>query len=144
MNKFRILWVEDDAKDLDDMVGPLRTDGSTIDIALTYESAKEKILKTHQPYDIVILDIIIPSGYNEVKELDELKRIENTYYGIKLLEFISENQKTPVFVFSVINDYAIIEKVKSYNIVRQVLQKGPIEPTELKDKVYAAIRGLKK
>lgn len=134
----RILWVEDDALYLQDMVYPLRKMGIIVDIVLDYSSALNQ-LTCGKPYDLVLLDIIIPSGIKTSSMIDNNSHLENTKFGLKLLEDISKDKNIKVIVFSVISKKELGDKIKEYSNVKEIITKGSIRPLLLKDKVMKII-----
>lgn len=134
MVNYRILWIDDDALMIMGLVRPLIRDGCQVDTALDVEKAK-KLLKERK-YDLVILDIILPSG-KELQSEDDVKNIDR-FYGLRFLESLPI-EFPPILVLSVINEKEEIEKIRKFPQVKDVLAKGMIKPSELKEKVMSII-----
>lgn len=134
----RILWIEDDIDFISDIITPLIDEGFKVEKALNYTSAIKKLV-SHQPYDLILLDLILPSGIENYTSINEIKRIEDVVFGLKILEFLNENNKTvPVIVFSVVSGPTLIE-VRKYPFVKNILRKGSIKPSDLKEEVLRII-----
>jgi DNA-binding NtrC family response regulator len=128
---YKILWVEDDASLLWDMMEPLLTYGVQIDVANNFESAKEKICDNNYKFDLIILDLIIPSGKPRYTSAEDIVQLEFTIYGLELLKFINSKDKTPVVIFSVVSDREIIEEIMSFDFVKAIFTKGQVRPSEM-------------
>jgi CheY-like chemotaxis protein len=131
---FKVLWVEDDAYQLMDMVHPLKKLDISIDTAFDYDSAKKKIT-SNENYDLILLDILIPSGADQYLTLEELEDKSHTKYGLELLKLIESNTKIPVIIFTVISDPQILDDIRKSDLVKDILIKGRTRPSELRNKV---------
>jgi len=140
--KKRVLWVEDDAIILWDLITPLIRMGWEIDSALDFESAINKI-RGGAPYDLIILDIIIPSGSMFYSSITEISKIDNTQFGVKFLEFLKDKEKIPVVVFSVVTDPVILDQVRKFPNVEDIIIKGSVRPSELKARLISIGNGEK-
>jgi CheY-like chemotaxis protein len=124
MKNCRILWVEDDYKNLLPLIEPLRKI-YLFDYAVNEREAIA-LLKEHF-YDLIILDIILPEGvYYEDRDPE-------AYVGLKLLDKIINELKieTQIIVITVVNDRRIMGKINDLG-VNKILNKGRIMPSELK------------
>ncbi len=133
------LWIDDDAQSLWDMVNPLIKEGWQIDYALNFQEAVEKIESTKK-YDLIILDIIIPSGTSKYKSIEQLAKIDNIQYGLKLLTIMADKLKVPVIVFTVVSDPIVLDQIRDFEIVKDIITKGQIRPSELKEKIFEIIQ----
>lgn len=119
-----ILWIEDESKKIAGLIRPLKKRGHRVDVA---ENKKEAIdLISNFTYDIILLDIIIPSGEN--KQPEDI----DPYEGVNVLDAIkaSQNADTPIIVLSVVNDSNILRKLEKKGITIR-LSKGSLLPSEL-------------
>jgi len=128
---FNILWIEDDANMIMGLVKPLIKEGFQIQTALNCKNALEYLAK--KKFDLIILDIILPSG-KELKSEEDLQNIDR-FYGIKLLELLPSDSP-PVLVLSVVSDEKTIEKISNCPYVKKYLIKGIIKPSVLKQVVH--------
>lgn len=128
MDQKKILWIEDDALQLEGLVRPLKKDGHTIIVAVDEMEALEKLKKIE--FDLIILDILIPSG--KKGDLGEI-----SFVGAHLLEkmLLEMNIQIPIIVLSVIRDQKMIKKMYQMGI-KKFLQKGSYLPSKLKEEIY--------
>lgn len=120
-----ILWVEDDADMLMGLIKPLKEDGHIITIA--YKEIEALRLIEEQDFDLVLLDILIPSGIDGSEYIN--------YVGERFLsEFKKKYPSTPVIVISVVLDNNLIEKL-NYMGISEFIIKGRILPDVLRNKV---------
>lgn len=119
-----ILWVEDESKRISGLIRPLTKYGHNVKIAEDKKSAIGAACE--ELFDLIILDIIIPSGSNQ--QGAEI----NPYEGVNVLEDIKEskNANTPIVVLSVVNDSNILRKLERFG-VKERLSKGALLPSEL-------------
>ncbi len=124
----RILWVEDEALKLEGLVKPLTDEGHLIDIAFSRVEAENK-MRSEPKYDLVIVDLIIPSGIEGDRGGDKL-------IGVELIKKIKSelNPKTPIVVVSIVNDTAVINGLKK-GFIEAYLPKGALRPSKLKEVV---------
>lgn len=137
MAKYKILWIEDQAKSIMGLINPLIESGHKFDIANDFEQASQYLLR--EQYNLIILDIIIPSGMDK-KSIEDFRKINSEdYYGLKFLSKITENSP-PILVLTVVNDPEILGQVRNNNKVKEILIKGRIRPSELKEIVLNIIQ----
>ena len=131
MEQKRILWIEDDADILMGLVRPLKKDGHEITIAKDEKKALELI--GISVFDLILLDIIIPTGVEGDKG-------DIPFVGMRLLKTLSIDMKikTPIIVLSVVRDPELIGEMNGRG-VEEVLQKGAYLPSKLKEKVYEVL-----
>lgn len=72
----RLLVVEDEAHLAEGLRFNLEADGHSVEIARDGESALEEILKESQPYDAVVLDVMLP-GINGFAVVSALRKAKN-------------------------------------------------------------------
>lgn len=130
MVNYKILWVEDDATMIMGLVRPFVKEGFQIDTSLDIEKGKQKLL--NHKYDLIILDIILPSG-KELQSWQDIKNIEK-FYGLEFLKDLPADCP-PILVFTVVNDEKTIEHIRNFPQVKDVLSKGITKPSQLKEKV---------
>ncbi len=136
MDKYKILWIEDDADMIWGLMEPLINEGHIVERALDSKKAKE-LLEQKRKYDLIVLDIILPSG-EKIKSITELDYIEK-YIGLKFLESLPLDSP-PILVLSVVNNEEIIAKIESFPQVKKYLQKGYVMPDQLKDEIMTILR----
>ncbi len=122
-----ILWVEDEADKIYALVKPLEKDGHNITVTKDREDAFRKIKS--DKIDLIIFDIIIPSGITPIrKELEP-------YEGIILLKNLKENNiNIPIIILTVVNDEDVLNEARNFG-AKKILIKGPLLPSELKKEV---------
>lgn len=127
MEQKLILWLEDDADKLMGLVRPLEKDGHKIIVTYNEVEALEKIEKYN--FDLILLDIIIPTGVKDDKG-------DIPFVGMELLKIIKEKQiNTPILVLTVVRHKDMIDEM--YNLgATKVLEKGACLPTKLKEEIY--------
>jgi len=129
-----ILWIEDDYKQLIDLIEPMRDEGYLFDFAIDEKTALEKI--NGAEYDLIILDIIIPEDISsEILE-------PSLFIGSRLAKKILIDKKitTPIVVCSVVNDQRIKDELADLNI-KMILPKGRILPSQLKILLESILEG---
>lgn len=137
MAAFKLLWIEDDASQIFGLMSPLIRAGYKVDTVRDYEEAI-KILSENK-YDLIILDIIIPSG-KVISSEEDLKAIEkDKYYGIKFLE-TDLGEIPPILVLTVINNPKVLHQIEQSPKVKRVLVKGMIKPSDLKVEVIKILK----
>lgn len=114
-----ILWIEDDADELEPLIWPLKNAGYTIRIAKDAIDAIREFKS--DSFDLIILDILIPTGKKENGDKDQL-------VGESVLEDIRKIDKNiPVIAVTVVSD---AEKLKELNVIR-VFIKGSLLASDL-------------
>jgi CheY-like chemotaxis protein len=132
---YKILWIEDEVEDLMGMVTPLKKSGHNIVIAKNYNSALQ-IIDQLGPFDLIILDVIIPSGIKEYSSIEEIIQINRTYYGLKLLKNLEHsNSDMKIIVLSVVTEPEIVSQFIKSPLKVRYLKKGHISPLDLKKNV---------
>jgi len=127
MEQKMILWIEDDADKLMGLVRPLEKDGHKIIVTYNEAEALEKIDKCN--FDLIIVDIIIPTGVKEDKG-------DIPFVGMELLKKIKEKQiNTPILVLTVVRHKKMIDEMYHLGAIK-VLKKGACFPTKLKEEIY--------
>lgn len=125
----RLLWIEDDADQLDIMVKPLRDSGFEIKTVFDAKEAKELLINKNENFDLIILDILIPIG-----EYREDPNEFGEFTGLKLLKDVRDEKiKTPVIIFSVV-DESDLGDISSLS-VSKILFKSSLFPSELEEAV---------
>jgi nucleoside phosphorylase/CheY-like chemotaxis protein len=134
MKPKKILWIEDDAYELEALLYPVRKDGHSIYIALDEKEALEQINKNN--FDLIILDCILPTGKDIGHPSDDFE----PFVGLRLAKTILKEKKirTPVIVFSVIDDDKVINEF--YNLgVQKYLSKTRILPSQFREEIYSVL-----
>lgn len=124
-----ILWVEDETRHYYVFSYQLK-DIFSITLAKTY---KEGLDKSKLKYDLIVIDIILPSGMPLTSE-DEIDEISNVYYGLELIKNIREHDKnTPIFVLTVVNRPDVWEEIKEIDENIVIKFKYDTDPEEVKN-----------
>ena len=122
----RILWIEDDARELGPLLWPLEDEGFQIDIALNASQGADMAMKNK--YDIILLDILLPTGKENL-----VKPVEFT--GIKVIEYLrKKGNKTPTIALTVVNDPDAERELFKYGIIK-IITKGATLPSELMNEI---------
>lgn len=128
----RILWIEDEAYQLEGMIRPLRKSGYEITTALDAKDALNKMEKIE--FDLLLLDVLIPIGSRCEKSIMPDCSAE---IGLGFLEKLKKDnfKIPPIILFSVI-DYSQVEKElkEKFNVVKVIVKRNYL-PTNLKDDV---------
>jgi DNA-binding response OmpR family regulator len=120
----KILWIEDDAYELEPLTWPLSDAGFEIHTALDAFDAINEIRDQKNKYDLIILDILLPTG-----EKNEINKVE--YVGANLLEEIRKLDKNiPVIAFTVVRDSELHEKLNRLG-VKKIFTKGAVLSSDL-------------
>lgn len=126
----KILWIEDDAQELKSLVWPLEDKGYKIDFALDARQGED--LATKNKYDMIILDILLPSGEPDLSTYVE-------FTGVTVAERIREKRvDTPMIALTVVNEPAVVDKLKELNVLK-ILHKGSILPSSLMNEIEEII-----
>ncbi|MCK9592271.1 MAG: response regulator [Methanoregula sp.] len=138
MAKCNLLWIEDDAVTIAALMKPLTEEaGCIVTNVRDFEAAKEIISKDQ--FDLIILDIIIPSG-RKFSSSDEINAtLKEEYFGIQFLKTLSSDSP-PVIVVTVVNDPEIIEKIRKIPCVKDTFDKGGLLPSVLKKSVLKNLK----
>jgi CheY-like chemotaxis protein len=146
--KNRILWIEDESNLLKNMLRILIKEGFVID---NIDNKKDAIIKIDQgisEYDLIILDIILPSGEDLTEETyySTLEKISD-FEGIELIEYLKNHnpENVPIVIITIISQNEVRERIttlfedKSYNI-KDVLYKSNLRQSEIGSSIYNAIK----
>lgn len=129
----KLLWIEDDADQLDIMVRPLRDSGFEITTVVDAKEASDLLINRKENFDLIILDILIPLG-----EYRENSSDYSEFTGLSLLKELRNNKiKIPVIIFSVV-DESDLGDISSLS-VSKILFKASLFPPELKDAVLKVL-----
>jgi len=127
MEQKLILWLEDDADRLMGLVRPLEKDGHKICVTYNEAEALEKIEKYN--FDLIMIDIIIPTGVKDDKG-------DIPFVGMELLKIIKDKQiNTPILVLTVVRHKKMIDEMYDLGVIK-VLEKGAYLPSKLKEQIY--------
>jgi CheY-like chemotaxis protein len=126
----KILWIEDDARELAPLLWPLEDEG--YDIYVAEDAIKAVELLNKNTYDIILLDILIPTGQKDPSDYIE-------YTGVTIAEYIRGHKiDTPIIVLTVVSDSGIEKKLKELN-VSKIISKGSVLPTHLKKEIQTIL-----
>jgi DNA-binding response OmpR family regulator len=126
----KILWIEDDARELRSLLWPLEDDGYEIDVAVDAMQARELVYKNI--YDIIILDILLPSGEKDLLTYEE-------FTGVKVAEDIRKKGiNTPMIALTVVKDKEIENTLKELNVLK-IISKGSVLPSQLSKDIKTII-----
>jgi CheY-like chemotaxis protein len=133
----RVLWIEDKLEQIRGFVDILNSDHS-VKVAKTAEAALTEIqeaLDEDRPYDVVILDIMLPSG--EGDRIDSDMRPE--LMGEEILRWMRRNEACwPVIGVSAVADQQLRDRIcKEFGFVVDVLKK-PVKMDELETAISGA------
>jgi two-component system, chemotaxis family, chemotaxis protein CheY len=131
----RILWIEDASYQLGDMMRPLKKAGYEVTIARDSKGAIS--LLEHRRFDLIILDILIPSGEQNAQLHEE----QNALSGINFLKIlkIMKYDIPPIVIFSVVEASEIVEDLTQFNVKKLIL-KGIYEPEQLKKDIDTLLK----
>jgi len=103
----QILYVDDEPWFIEPIVDALRCDGYQVDLASNATEAIEKLVRDFYNPDLVILDVIMPSG-NSLQETNGGRRT-----GIKVFEIIRKNLnlRVPVLFLTVVDNLSIEREI---------------------------------
>ena len=98
---------------------------------MDYEDALLKLNKTN--YDLIIVDIIIPSG-KKISTLEELKKVRNIFFGVELIQRIREmNKLNKILVVTVVKEGAIQARINAIDPNIQIINKYESGPENIMD-----------
>ena len=132
INIKKILWIEDDAYRIKDMLFPFEDEGYKIVIAKTGEEALDK-LRGDKEFELIILDILI-SPWKENLKLILFAGIEL----IKEIENITKDNKIPLVIFSIVEEITLInhaEQIKVDLTHYKIITKGTKLPKDLYNEI---------
>jgi DNA-binding response OmpR family regulator len=126
----RILWIEDDARELSSLIWPLEDEGYQIDIALNATQAVEMAMKN--TYDVIILDVLLPTGKKEL-----VKPV--VFTGVKVIEYLrKKGNTTPTIALTVVSDPDVELELRKYGVLK-IINKGSVLPSHIKKEVESII-----
>jgi CheY-like chemotaxis protein len=122
-----IAWIEDDIDVIDPVVKPLRQVGFQILEFRTYSEAVAH-LEELSSCDLILLDLILPPGMEEVSD--------SKYLGLELLKYLRKaNIKAPVVIFSVVAEIIDITREELQELNATTVSK-PVRPLQLKSHIF--------
>jgi len=146
LNK-KILWIEDDYRDLKGLLKPIERRGFEVVSARCYEQAIAELAKLENDFCLIVLDLIIPRSltkiippkiseeeYENGSETPDLL-VEN---GMELLKYIKQELKLPVIILSIISNNDIIHKIEELNVKR--IAKIGLLPNKLEEFILNELR----
>lgn len=95
MNRYQVLWIDDDAEKQDGFLESAYLNGLDINYCKTSKQGVEELVSKIEQYDAVILDAMV---YNESE--DEKASLTGLFNSIKKINSLSERKKIPYFIFS--------------------------------------------
>lgn len=95
MNRYQVLWIDDDAEKQDGFLDAAYLNGLDINYCKTSKLGMEELTSKIEQYDAVILDAMV---YNESE--DEKAALTGLFNSIKKINALSERKKIPYFIFS--------------------------------------------
>ncbi|MEM5540383.1 hypothetical protein [Olleya sp. AS48] len=95
MNRYKVLWIDDDAEKQDGFLDSAYLNGLDINYCKTSKLGMEELTSKIEQYDAVILDAMV---YNESE--DEKAALTGLFNSIKKINRLSERKKIPYFIFS--------------------------------------------
>jgi cold shock CspA family protein len=95
MNRYQVLWIDDDAEKQDGFLDSAYLNGLDINYYKTTKLGMVELNSKIEQYDAVILDAMV---YNESE--DEKAALTGLFNSIKKINSLSERKKIPYFIFS--------------------------------------------
>jgi hypothetical protein len=95
MNRYQVLWIDDDAEKQDGFLDSAYLEGLDINYYKTSKEGMEELTSKIEQYDAVILDAMV---YNESE--DETAALTGLFSSIKKINSLSDRKKIPYFIFS--------------------------------------------
>mgnify|MGYP005990426175 CR=1 FL=1 len=95
MNRYQVLWIDDDAEKQDGFLESAYLNGLDINYYKISKQGMEELVSKVEHYDAVILDAMV---YNESE--DEKAALTGLFNSIKKINSLSERKKIPYFIFS--------------------------------------------
>ena len=95
MNRYQVLWIDDDAEKQDGFLESAYLNGLDINYCKTSKQGVEELVSKIEQYDAVILDAMV---YNQSE--DEKASLTGLFNSIKKINSLSERKKIPYFIFS--------------------------------------------
>ena len=95
MNRYQVLWIDDDAEKQDAFLDSAYLEGLDINYYKTSKQGMEELTSKIEQYDAVILDAMV---FNESE--DEKAGLTGLHNSIKKINSLSERKRIPYFIFS--------------------------------------------
>ena len=95
MNRYQVLWIDDDAEKQDGFLDSAYLEGLDINYYKTSKQGMEELTSKIEQYDAVILDAMV---YNDSE--DETAALTGLFSSIKKINSLSDRKKIPYFIFS--------------------------------------------
>lgn len=115
MNKYEVLWIDDDAEKQDAFLESAYLEGLNINYYKTSKLGMEELTLKVEHYDAVILDAMV---FNESE--DEKAGLTGLHNSIKVISSLESRKKIPYFIFS-----GYIDKVE-HSSAREMLAEETI------------------
>lgn len=138
----RLLWIEDDAGPLNDLVQLIRQDGWEIREVHSEKDLGELLVQDDR-WDVILLDILLP-----VRENPSLQSLfaaaEREYIGLDVLAFINEHygaRRPPVVALTVVDNDEVRTELGRLGVSVVLLKGGVLSPDKVRDAVYHAVTG---
>jgi CheY-like chemotaxis protein len=135
-----ILYVDDEPWFVEALVDALRDDHYIVELAINGSEAIEKLKQVTNLPDLVILDVIMPTGKN-IQDTNGGRRT-----GLKVHEIIRKELRLmmPIIFLTVVDDPTAEREInnleKSQGINNCALLVKPVLPTELLEKVTTMLK----
>ena len=105
----KILWVEDEKDSFNAFSFALKRQYQ-ITRAVDYTDAMLKEQEAH--FDLMVVDIIIPSGYSNIT-LEELLKQTEKYFGVNFIKEVrKKNKEIPIIALTVVRDQSVLDEIK--------------------------------
>ncbi|MFW6149467.1 MAG: hypothetical protein ACOC6D_06385 [Atribacterota bacterium] len=129
-----ILWLEDERDQFRAFSRGLINEYE-LTRARDYQEALDIFLNGKNKYDMIIVDIIIPSGHKFVS-VDEIAKISTEYFGVKFIKEVRQiNKEVPILVVSVVNEDDIIDNIKEIDNDIDLIWKYDTDSNQVKETV---------
>jgi CheY-like chemotaxis protein len=135
-----ILFVDDEPLFNSGMIEELEDAGYRVIPALANGSEALSLLESGIHVDLIVLDIMMPTG-NRITDPKDGRRT-----GVKVYEHIRQEMKlkTPIIFFTVIEDQTVhshLEKMEREAGLEPTILVKPVAPLDLLDEIRALISG---
>jgi DNA-binding NtrC family response regulator len=129
--KNRVLWIEDQAGIIGNILSALEKDGFTKDIIRTRREYFEISDRSLKNYSLVIIDYAIPSGEKGVESSESI--------CIEIIQDIRQNNFTiPIIVLTAYSE-TFTNMTSQMKLTNVHLLSKPIFPDEIKDEVITIL-----
>ncbi|QCE42389.1 hypothetical protein [Psychroserpens sp. NJDZ02] len=138
MNRYQVLWIDDDAEKQDGFLESAFLEGLDINYYKTSKQGMEELVSKIEQYDAVILDAMV---YNESE--DEKAALTGLFNSIKKINSLSNKKKIPYFIYSgyidqdehasareMLADETIFIKGKDNDVLFQAIKKEADEQVD--------------